>query len=91
MVCSALATLLIVQESAEASASVLNSFYANQAFFRGVQEMIIESDSDTLHHNALVLTLAQFCLSTQQRDPSMVPLAQLNELSRSVTDDVNIT
>ena len=51
---------------AEATTTVLQSFFNNQAFFRGVQELIIEdSETDhTLHRNALVLTLSQFCLST---------------------------
>ena len=71
----------------------------NEAFFRGVQELISAEDQEgldddsTVYKNAMLITLGYFCrntLHTQQIDRNMVPLQKLKELHRSIVDDINL-
>lgn len=49
------------------------------------------SEDCSLHRNAMIVTLSQYCIVTQQQgDASKVPFAQLSELRRSVSDDINL-
>ena len=93
--CGSLGTLLIAQDAIGQPqvTGILQSILGNEAFFRGTQELILEDGGEDcgVYRNAMIVTLSQFCLATGQRDPSMVPLEQLKELARSVTDDINVT
>lgn len=61
----------------------------------GVQELIAVDGEDEhnqgLHRNAMIVTLAQYCLAVGQRDPSVVPVEPLRRLASSVADDINLT
>ena len=79
--------------------TMLQNFFGNEAFFRGVQELISAEDEEgldddcTVYKNAMLVTLAYFCrntLLTQQMDRNLVPLQKLKELHRSIVDDINL-